>query len=157
MLSPAAAKALDERHVDLGPRVVAVRLRAKEAGAHPPGVLFISGYASTFLFFSYVFVCHGVGGFGVDASAKRVFRIVAVDISSAMAAAKAKEEGNAAFRRKDFTEAVQCFTRSLTLNSQDPQVCACQHQCRLYPSCSDQISAPWPIICVLRYRSHRPG
>ena len=51
MLSPTAAKALDERHVDLGPRVVAVRLRVKEtgarckSGAQPLGLLFISGYA----------------------------------------------------------------------------------------------------------------
>ena len=37
-------------------------------------------------------------------------------------ATKAKEEGNAAFRRKDYAEAVQCFTRSLTLNSRDYQV-----------------------------------
>ena len=50
MLSPLAAKVIDEKHDDLGPRVVAVRLLAKEAGARdataqPLGVLLISGYA----------------------------------------------------------------------------------------------------------------
>lgn len=39
------------------------------------------------------------------------------------AAGIAKEEGNAAFRRKDYVEAVQCFTRSLTLSPADAQVC----------------------------------
>mgnify|MGYP002632781591 CR=1 FL=1 len=38
------------------------------------------------------------------------------------AAGNAKEEGNSAFRRKDYAEAVQCFTRSLTLNPADAQV-----------------------------------
>ena len=53
MLSPLAANVLDEKYVDLGPRVVAVRLLAKEASAHTQrgavteslGVLLISGYA----------------------------------------------------------------------------------------------------------------
>ena len=59
-LSPQAAAALDEKHVDLGPRVTAVRLLATEAqqrmrrntarGAHsnaltPLGIFLISGYA----------------------------------------------------------------------------------------------------------------
>jgi hypothetical protein len=50
MLSPLAVKALDEKHVDLGPRVVAERLLAKEAlrrgaAAKSLGVLLISGIA----------------------------------------------------------------------------------------------------------------
>ncbi|KAL1496540.1 hypothetical protein AB1Y20_014146 [Prymnesium parvum] len=39
-----------------------------------------------------------------------------------MAASKAKDEGNVAFRKKDYAEAVQCFTRSLTLNAKDHTV-----------------------------------
>ena len=53
VLSPLAVKTLDEKHTDLGPRVVAVRLLAKEAkprstrtaAVKPLGVLLISGYA----------------------------------------------------------------------------------------------------------------
>jgi len=53
MLSPLAAKALDTRHDDLGPRVVAVRLlaaadpRARRGSqpAQPLGIFLVSGYA----------------------------------------------------------------------------------------------------------------
>ena len=53
MLSPLATSTLDEKHVDLGPRVVAVRLLAREPRARswsdnassPLGIFQISGYA----------------------------------------------------------------------------------------------------------------
>ena len=48
MLSPLGAAALDERHTDLGPRVVAVRLRVNQTGTPEQarlGIFTISGYA----------------------------------------------------------------------------------------------------------------
>eukprot|EP00966_Prymnesium_polylepis_P272307 6291227-Prymnesium_polylepis.2 len=47
MLSPQAAAVLDEKHIDLGPRVVAVRLLTKQSGSSNDtlGILLISGYA----------------------------------------------------------------------------------------------------------------
>ena len=49
MLSPLGVTALDERHTDLGPRVVAVRLLVNETGGPRPrrqlGLFTISGYA----------------------------------------------------------------------------------------------------------------
>ena len=63
VLSPLAAKALDEKHVDLGPRVVAVRLLTTGQGGPTAWCCCKAAWSATHLriFYAAHLVCAGSG------------------------------------------------------------------------------------------------